>query len=119
MTARPAGRPLTIRLWQMVLFALIVLPRTASADLDLPSLIVVQAFVKNDEGHAHLIVRVPLVLLSGFPLQRRGPGYIELAQAGPKLALVAASISHQIELSADGATLSPITREMQLSLLSD
>ena len=119
MTDAPAGCPLRAYLWSVVFLAALAFPRWAMADLDLPAQIVVQGFVKVEDGRAHLLVRVPLILLSGFPLQRRGPGYLDLAGIEPKLRQVAAATSHQIELSADSVTLAPTVREVQLSLFSD
>lgn len=86
---------------------------------DLPPEIVLQGFVKVEEGRGHLLLRVPLALLDNLSLPKRGPGYLDLTNIDPKLKQAAASFSRQIELSAEGASLAPTIRELRLSLLSD
>lgn len=118
-TSVSASRTLRAWLRWVAALCLLLVAGGAVADGDLPPQIPIRAFIKLDDGHADLVVRMPLVLFSGFPLRRRGPGYIDLADAAPKLKQIAVAVGHQIELSADGALLVPVTRELQLSMLSD
>ncbi len=78
-----------------------------------------QGFVKVEDGHLRLIVRVPLALLSSFSLPKRGPGYLELPRIEDNLKQAAAATGHQIELLADGVPLVPTVRETRISLPSD
>jgi len=53
---------------------------------DLPPQIVLRGFLKPEDGRLVLLVRIPLVLLAGFSLPKRGPGYQDLARVGVRLA---------------------------------
>jgi hypothetical protein len=115
-----AGCSLCTCFWSIVLVATLAFPRWAIANGgDLPPEIVLQGFVKPDDGRVQLLVRVPLALLSSFSLPKRGPGYLDLERVDAKLKQAAAATGRVIELSADGALLTPATREVRLSLLSD
>jgi hypothetical protein len=80
---------------------------------------VLEAFVKPEEGHLQLLVRVPLVLLEGLALPKRGPGYLDLARIDDRLREAATAVGRQIELFEDGTRLSPTPKEVRISLLSD
>jgi hypothetical protein len=120
MTAPSAGCSLRTCFWSIVLLCIFAFPQWAFANGgDLPPEVVLQGFVKPDDGRVQLLVRVPLVLLSNFSLPKRGPGYLDLEHVDPKLRQAAAATGRLIELSADGALLAPTTREVRLALLSD
>jgi HupE/UreJ protein len=107
-------------LWTIAFLALLALPRWAVANgADLPPQIVLQGFVKPEAGRLHLLVRVPLVLLSSFSLPKRGLGYLDLARIDDRLKQAATATGHQIELFADGIALTPTAREARISLPSD
>ena len=78
-----------------------------------------QGFLKVEEGRAHLLVRVPLVVFAGMSLPKRGPGYLDLANIDARLRQAAAATGRQIELASDGATLGPAVRAVQLAFASD
>jgi hypothetical protein len=104
----------------ILLFVAIAFSRAAAANgSDLPQEIVVQGFVKLEEGRAEALLRVPLILLSNLTLPKRGPGYLDLANIEPRLRQAAALVGRQVELSSSGATLAPLVREMQLALPFD
>ncbi len=86
---------------------------------DLPPQIAVQGFVKPDDGRLELLVRIPLVLLGGFGLPKRGPGYLDLAQIEDRLREAAAATARQIEFFEDGRRLTPTLGEQRIALLSD
>src|SRR5450432_778037 len=116
----PATRRFCACLWSIVFLCVLAFPRSAVANgSDLPPEIVLQGFVKLEDGRVQLLVRVPLVLLSNLSLPKRGPGYLDLANIDAKLKQAAAATGHLIELRADGTTLAPTTREVRLSVLSD
>jgi hypothetical protein len=120
VTPPPAADLLRRCLWTIAVAAVLACPRPAAADgADLPPQILVQGFVKPETDRLQLLVRVPLVLLSNFPLPKRGLGYLDLARMGDSLAQAAASTGRQIELFADGKVLSPTVREARISLPSD
>jgi hypothetical protein len=120
MTDPSVGCSLRAYFWSIVILAALAFPRWALANGgDLPPETVLQGFVKPDDGRAQLLVRVPLALLSNFSLPKRGPGYLDLEHVDAKLRQAAAATGRLIELSADGALLAPMTREVRLSLLSD
>lgn len=106
--------------WAIVAVASLATSDRALANgADLPPEILLPSYIKLDEQRAQLIVRVPLVLLASFSLPKRGPGYLDLGNIEPRLRQAAAAAGRQIELSADGVTLAPTTKEVRLSLLSD
>jgi len=96
------------------------LPGSAIANgADLPPEVVLQAFAKAENGRLRLLVRMPLDLLVGFGLPKRGPGYLDLARIDDRLTQAAAAAGRQIELREDGILLVPTTRQARVSLLSD
>ena len=104
----------------VALFALALLPRLVSANgADLPPEINLQGFLKVEEGHLRLVVRVPLSLLSTLGLPKRGPGYLDLARIDDSLMKAAALAGRQIELFEDSTPLVPTTREARIAVLSD
>jgi len=86
---------------------------------DLPAEVVLKGFAELKDGRVHLLVRVPLDLLSPFRLPKRGPGYLDLAAVDEPLKQAAAATGRQIELREDGVPLVPTAREARISLLSD
>jgi hypothetical protein len=106
--------------WSIALIAVLAVPRWAVANgADLPPQVLLQGFVKPEEGRLHLLVRVPLVLLGSFALPKRGPGYLDLANIDDQLQQAGASTGRQIELQEDGVLLAPIAVKERISLLSD
>jgi hypothetical protein len=96
------------------------LPGSAIANgADLPPEVVLQAFAKAENGRLRLLVRMPLDLLVGFGLPKRGPGYLDLARIDERLQHAAAAAGRQIELREDGTLLVPTIRQARISLLSD
>jgi hypothetical protein len=80
---------------------------------------VLQGFLKPEDGRLHLLVRVPLVLLSSFALPKRGPGYLDLGSIDDRLQQAATATGRQIELQEDGVPLVPAVRGARISVLSD
>jgi hypothetical protein len=104
----------------ITLLATFFLPRGAFANgADLPAQVPVQAFVKPENDRLHLLIRVPLVLLTSFALPKRGPGYIDLANVDEALQRAAASTGRQIDLEEDGVAVVPAILQGRISLLSD
>lgn len=69
-----------------VLFAalLFFVPWRALAH-DIPNDVMVQAFVKPEGEHLHLLVRVPLKAIRDVSFPERGAGYLDLARTAPLL----------------------------------
>ena len=104
----------------IALFAALAFPCNAVANgADLPAEVVLQGFAKVEDGRLRLLVRMPLDLLAGFGLPKRGPGYLDLARIDDRLKQAAAAAGRQIELREDGILLAPTTRQARVSLLSD
>lgn len=100
--------------------AVLAVPGLAVANgADLPPEIVLQGFVKPEDGRLHLLVRVPLVLLASFALPKRGPGYLDLGSIDDRLQQAAAATGRQIELREDGVALVPAVRAARIAVLSD
>ena len=56
---------------------------------DIPSDITVQAFVKPEGPHLHVLLRVPLAAMADLEIPQRGPGYLDFARADTWLPTVA------------------------------
>lgn len=118
---RPAtdGR-VRLTLWSIAWLAVLAVPRWSFANGgDLPPEVLLQGFVKPEEGRLQLLVRVPLVLLASFGLPKRGPGYLDLANIDDRLQQAAASTGKQIELDEDGVLLVPVVLKGRISAPSD
>jgi hypothetical protein len=120
LTRRPIERAFRLFLWPIVLLGILAFPRWTFANGgDLPPEIVVQGFVKPEDGRLRLLLRFPLVLLSSFSLPKRGPGYLDLAQIDDRLNQAAVAAGKQVELFEDGAPLVPTVRNARIAPLSD
>jgi hypothetical protein len=103
-----------------VLAAALLVPRSALANgSDLPPEIILEGYIKPEDGRLRQLVRIPLVFLQPFNLPKRGPGYIDLAKTDEVLRVAAAAAAEQIQLREDGALLVPTVRQAKVSLLSD
>jgi hypothetical protein len=104
----------------IALVALLALATGALANgADLPPVVAVPAYLKQDGDRLHLIVRVPLVLLTSFALPKRGPGYLDLARLDPKLEEAALATGRQFEIAEDRIPLRPVVVKARVSPLSD
>jgi hypothetical protein len=113
-------RKLPAVLFALVLAAVLLVPRSAVANgSDLPPEIVLQGYIKPEDGRLRQLVRIPLVFLQPFALPKRGPGYLDLAKMDEVLLVAAAAAARQIELREDGVLLVPTVRQARVSLLSD
>jgi hypothetical protein len=113
-------RKLPAVLFPLVLAAMLLVPRCAVANgSDLPPEIILQGYIKPEDGRLRQLVRIPLVFLQPFALPKRGPGYLDLAKMDEVLRVAAAAAGQQIELREDGMLLAPTVRQARVSLLSD
>lgn len=107
-------------LFSLALAAALVVPRSVFANgSDLPPEIILEGYIKPEDGRLRQLVRIPLVFLQPFNLPKRGPGYIDLARTDEVLRVAAAAAAEQIQLREDGALLVPTVRQAKVSLLSD
>lgn len=99
---------------------LLLLPWRAPAH-DIPNDVTVQAFIKPEGAHLHLLVRVPLKAMRDVNFPERGPGYLDLARASAVLPEAATVwIADFIELYEDDIRLSkPQIVAARISLPSD
>ena len=88
---------------------------------DIPNDVTVQLFVKPSGNHLDLLVRVPMIALRDMDPPKRGPGYLDLAKAGPVLRDAATLwISDALTIYESDSTLpKPRVLGVQASLLSD
>jgi hypothetical protein len=113
-------RKLPAVLFPLVLAAVLLVPRSALANgSDLPPEIVLQGYIKPEDGRLRQLVRIPLVFLQPFNLPKRGPGYLDLGRMDEVLRAAAAAAGQQIELREDGVLLVPTVRQARVSALSD
>ncbi len=73
-----------VRWWTIAIALLAALPLGGAAH-DIPNDVKVQAFVKPEGQRLHLLARVPLAAMREADIPVRGPGYLDLAIAGPAL----------------------------------
>jgi hypothetical protein len=110
-----------LRIHRLLLVAsLLLLPWRAPAH-DIPNDVTVQAFVKPEGAHLHLLVRVPLKAMRDVNFPERGSGYLDLARASEVLPEAATVwIADFIELYEYDIRLSkPQTVATRISLPSD
>ena len=108
-------------MWPALIVALLIgLCARPSAD-DVPTDVLVQAFVKPDGARLRLILRVPLATLRAVDFPTRGPGYLDLSSAAPLIReAVARSLARNITLYENGAATGPPSiAAVQVSLPSD
>lgn len=73
---------------------------------DVPTDVMVQAFVKPEGQRLNLLVRVPLRAILDVDFPKRGPGYLDLARADPSLREAATGwIAGSVELYGEAARL--------------
>ena len=110
-----------IRVHRLLLSALLLfLPCFARAH-DIPNDVTVQMFVKPEGQHLHVLVRVPLKAMRDIRFPQRGPGYLDIAQAGALLPGAAKLwIAGFFEMYEDENLLpNPEVRATRISLPSD
>jgi hypothetical protein len=88
---------------------------------DVPSDVVVEAFLKPEGQRLHLLVRAPLFAMRDVAWPTRGPGYLDLAAAEPSLRqAVGLWIADAVELYEEDARLpAPRIVAARVSLPSD
>lgn len=88
---------------------------------EVPSDVLVRAFVKADSDRVALLVRVPLESMRDVVLPLKGPGYLDLANAGEPLHDAAVTwIANQVELYVGDQRLTNYQlRRVRVSLPSD
>jgi HupE / UreJ protein len=104
MRYRPACFP---RLAILALAILVVVSGRAPLAHDLPDELIVQSFIKPADGQLHFLVRVPLALLEGLALPKRGPGYIDLTHVDEALERSWLAVAREFVLYENGARLTP------------
>ena len=110
-----AGRSLVL----LLAVVLGVLLATPARGHDIPDEIVLQGFIKPEGERLHFLVRVPLVMLLGMKLPKRGPGYLDLPQIDEKLLASAAATAKEIQLYENGNLLAPGRTAARISQPSD
>ena len=83
---------------------------------DIPSGVIMHAFVKPEGDRLHLVVRIPLVLLADMNLPQRGPGYLALASLDPVLEATIGETAAWINLYEDGRLLATVGGEARVSV---
>ena len=79
----------------------------------------VHAIVKPEGEHLRVLVRVPLELLLGLNLPKRGPGYLDLPAVEQAMPEAVAATAKELEFFEDGRRLELARGEGRISLASD
>jgi hypothetical protein len=95
--------------FRLLLAALLVAAVPAAAPAhEIPRDVTVRAFVRAEGGTLRLVVRVPLEAMRDIEFPVRGPGYLDLAAAGPLAARAATQwIGDYVTFLENGAPLPP------------
>lgn len=107
-----------VRLSLAVLAVLITAPAPALAH-DIPNQIILNGFVKPEGQKLHFVVRVPLIMLTGLNLPKKGPGYLSLDRIDDGLQRSIAATAREIEFYEDGIALRHTRAVARISLPSD
>ncbi len=101
--------------------ALFLVFSCAAAAHDIPSDVVVQAFLKPSGQHLQLLVRVPLKAMRDLDFPERERGYLDLEKLAPQLPGAAILwISNFVEIyEGERRVLKPLVVATQISLQSD
>jgi hypothetical protein len=109
----------SLRLATLALATLVVLSGRAPLAHDLPDELIVQSFIKPADGRLHFLVRVPLALLEGLALPKRGPGYLDLARIDEALERSSLAVAREFVLYENGARLTPEQADTRVSQPSE
>jgi len=107
-----------VRLSLVVLVALIAATASVAAH-DIPNQIVLNGFVKPEGRTLHFVARIPLIMLTGMDLPKKGPGYLELDRIDEGLQRSVAATAKEIGLYEDGIALQHSRAVARISLPSD
>jgi len=108
------------RLLLAALAALLTLgaaPRAAAHEV--PGEMRIHALVKPEAERLHVLVRVPLELLLGLNLPKRGPGYLDLPAAEQAMPKALQAIAAELAFFEDDRRLAFLRGEGRISLPSD
>ncbi len=98
-----------------------ITPPATAPPHEIPTDVVVRAFVKAEDGALRLVVRVPLTSMRDVDFPVRGPGYVEIEEASALLDDQAALwIAGYVALYEESARLpTPLVEATRISLPSD
>jgi hypothetical protein len=96
-----------------------VLVPAPAASHDVPDEIILRAFVKPEGQRLDFLVRVPLSMLLNIALPKRGPGYVDLAQADEALERAATATARELVLYENGVPLAPVSAQARISQPSE
>ena len=86
---------------------------------DLPGELIVRMYVKPDGERLHVLSRVPLALLEGMALPKRGAGYLDLPRLDEGLERAALAVARTFVLLDNGERLAPERAVWRISRPSD
>ncbi|HET6520342.1 MAG TPA: HupE/UreJ family protein [Geminicoccaceae bacterium] len=109
------------RLLAAALSALLLLPLLGQrgAAHDIPDEIIARGFVKPEGDRLAFLIRVPLALLEGMALPKRGPGYLDLARIDEALDRSALAAARGFVLYEDGSRLTHVSARTRISQPSE
>jgi hypothetical protein len=104
----------------LVLALLLILSAGAGTRAhDIPGELVLRGFLKPEGETLHFVVRVPLALLQGIGLPKRGPGFLRLDELDDGLTRAAQAVARELTLYRDGVRLTPDRAAMRISQPSE
>lgn len=86
---------------------------------DVPAEFRAHVLVKADDDRIQMLVRLPLSLLLNIDLPKKGPGYIDLAQADEAMQRAAQAVGSMLTLTTNGRQLPSSGSKARISLPSD
>jgi hypothetical protein len=112
-----SGRQLWITL--LIGFLFLSVFSHPSVGHDFPNEIAVRSFVKPEGERLTFLVRIPLSLLDGTGLPKRGPGYLDLARSDEALERIAAAVGREFVFYEVGAPLASVSTSLRISQPSE
>jgi HupE/UreJ protein len=100
-------------------FVIFMSPPGAARAHNVPASTVMNAFVKLERSQAHLVIRVPLRLLTEMSFPADVTGALDLERGGPAMSRALAAITEGITIQAGGVPLAPMEAVGRLALPSD
>lgn len=111
------GRPALA--WLFLAACLVVFQAPSARAHDVPAEFRAHVFVKPDGERLQVLVRLPLSLLLNIDLPKKGPGYIDLAQAEAGMQRATRAVDNMLALYEGGRRLTSSLGKSRISMPSD
>lgn len=101
-----------------VVLASLCLAKTGAAH-DIPDEILIRSYVKPEGDSLTVMHRIPLAVMEGLSLPKRGPGYLDLSKLQNGLDQAMRATATEFSLYENGVELTPLHAQSRISLPSE